>query len=225
MINFCKVYFQNLRTAGRVMVVIALAGLGMLLGWGQLAGPSALAAGSSTPLPPVTAATATPPHPSTPTATPPPLTATATLTPAGQLTLLRPLLPKDGCSGDQDIHFEWQWSGPFDPLQQGFELRVWREGEPPLGAHDAALDNKNGRVKALPQNIYSLDLNISGAAGVRYRSGDYWWTILLVKIAPTYQEIGIQASPGLLCLAVSNHKKGGGRDSGGGGDGGGPINP
>lgn len=216
MVKLFKDYLQNLSKAGRVVGVVALAGLGMLLGWGQLAGPPALAAGSS----PITVATATPSRLSTPTITPPPLTATATLTPAGQLTLLKPLLPKDGCSGNQDIHFEWQWSGPFDPLQQGFELRVWREGEPPLGAHDAALDNKSGRVKALPQHIYSLDLNISGAAGVRNRSGDYLWTVLLVKIAPTYQETGIQAPLGLLCLAISNDKRGGGRD---GGDG--SINP
>lgn len=220
MTNLFGVFRQELREVGRMIAVVGLTSLGLLLGWGQLA----LAAGSATPPPPTMSATLTLSRPFTLTATPPPLTATATLTPTGQLTLLRPLLPKDGCSGDQDIHFEWEWSGPFNPLEQGFELRVWRDGEPSLGAHDAVLDNKSGRVRAITQNIYSLDINISGAAGVRNRTGDYWWTILLVKIAPTYQETGIQALPGRLCLALSNDKKDRGEGDSGRNDNG-PINP
>jgi hypothetical protein len=55
---------------------------------------------------------------------------------ASQWTLFKPLL-KNGCYGNQDIPFEWQWNGPFDPAHQGFEAWIWREGEPPLGAHDA----------------------------------------------------------------------------------------
>jgi len=126
--------------------------------------------------------------------------------------LFKPFLPpKDRCYGDEEIHFEWQWFGPFDPTRQGFEVCVWREGEPQAGAHNAIEDNKNGRVKkALDQNIYSLDINISGTAGVKNRSGDYLWTVSLVEIEPAYKPLGIQAMPSRhLCFAAHSGESSG----------------
>jgi hypothetical protein len=86
-------------------------------------------------------------------------------------------------------------------------------------------DNKNGQVKALGQNTYSLEINISGAAGVKGRGGEYWWTVSLVEIEPAYQPLNIQATPEHLCFAVSGGKSSGGDSGSGGGDSGGPINP
>ncbi len=176
-----------------------------------------------TPVPATTAPTATP-LPPTATTTATSFPATVTPVPTGQFTLLKPLL-KDGCYGNPPINFEWQWTDLFDPARQGFEIRVWRDGEPPLGAHDAVLDNKNGQVKALGQNTYSLEINISGAAGVKGRSGEYWWTVSLVEIEPAYQPLNIQATPEHLCFAVSGGDSGGDGGGGGGGGSGGPINP
>jgi esterase/lipase superfamily enzyme len=95
--------------------------------------------------------------------------------------------------------FTWQWNGPL-PANQGFEVRVWREGETPQGVHNAVLDNKERRIKALGQNRYSLTVDIRRAPGVR-GPGNYLWTVLLVQIEPNYQELGIQAEPVALVKA------------------------
>jgi hypothetical protein len=112
--------------------------------------------------------------------------------------------------------FEWRWSGPTG-ADQGFEVRVWRDGEPPAGVHNAAEDNQNGNVVALGNSTYRLNVDISDAYGVRARSGEYLWTVVLVQISPEYRDLGTQAPPGRLRLEL-----GGGGDDGGG-DGG--LNP
>lgn len=136
--------------------------------------------------------------------------------PAGQLTLLTPNSLDEPSFGP--TQFEWQWSSPLAE-NQGFEVRVWREGEPPAGAHDAVLDNKNGTVQALGNNRYRLNVDISEAFGVKGRGGDYNWTVVLVQIEPEYQDLGIQAPTGQLRYAAPGG--GGGGDGGGGGGGGG----
>jgi serine/threonine-protein kinase len=90
--------------------------------------------------------------------------------------------------------FEWQWTGPL-PDNQGFEIRVWKDGETPAGVHDAVADNKNGRIHALGDGIYRLTTDITETPGVQARRGVYNWTVILVQIAPEYKELGIQASP------------------------------
>ncbi|GAB4548345.1 MAG: hypothetical protein Kow0063_43290 [Anaerolineae bacterium] len=136
-----------------------------------------------------------------PTATPVPAS------PAGQFTLLKPTL-EEPTYGLTD--FEWQWDGPVGP-DQGFEVRVWREGEPPAGVHNAVEDNLNGRVAPLGGNTYRLTVDIRNAAGVQGRGGEYWWTVLLVQVSPEYKDLGKQATPGRLRF-----------EAGGGGDDGGP---
>jgi hypothetical protein len=114
--------------------------------------------------------------------------------------------------------FEWQWAGGLSP-DQGFEVRVWREGEPPAGAHDAVIDNKNGQVQALGNNTYRLSINIKDAFGVKGRGGEYLWTVVLIQVAPEYRDLGIQAPPARLRFEAPGGG-GGGKDGGGSGGGG-----
>jgi hypothetical protein len=132
---------------------------------------------------------------------------------AGQLTLLKPASLENPSYGPTE--FEWQWNGPLG-ADQGFEVRVWREGEPPAGVHNAVEDNKNGKVVALGNNTYRLSVDIRDAAGVQGRSGEYLWTVVLVQISPDYKDLGKQATPGRL-----RFEAGGGGDEGG--SGGAPI--
>lgn len=149
-----------------------------------------------------------------PTATPTPVI------PAGQITLLKPVSLNEPSYGQTE--FEWQWSGPIQP-DQGFEVRVWREGEPPAGVHNAIEDNLKGNVVALGNNTYRLVVNIRDAYGVKGRSGEYRWTVVLVQISPEYKDLGIQAPAGRLRFEAGGGSGGGGRDGGGGGGDGGSI--
>jgi serine/threonine protein kinase len=168
--------------------------------------PTATATTPATPTPAATATAASKPA-AVPTAT------KAPPAPVGQITLLKPLSLDQPSFGMTE--FEWQWGAPLEP-GQGFEVRVWREGEPPAGAHDAVLDNKNGLIQSLGNNTYRLNVNIKDAFGVKSRSGEYLWTVVLVQISPEYKDLGIQAPPAHLRFEAGG--KGGG--GGGGGDGG-----
>jgi hypothetical protein len=185
------------------------------------------------PVPPTQTSSPTSTSNSVPTVTPalststPGLTPTASATstpttslPAGTFVLLKPLDPTQSSFGPVD--FEWQWTGPV-PLGYGFEVRVWREGEPVVGAHDAVLDNQNGNVKSVGENKYALNTNIKDAAGVENRAGEYLWTVALVQISPAYADLGQQASPARLRFEVAGGGGGGGGGSGGGGGGGGGV--
>jgi serine/threonine protein kinase len=165
--------------------------------------PTATATVRSTPL----AATPTTKAPAAPTAT------KALPPPAGQITLLKPVSLDQPSFGMTE--FEWQWGGELRP-DQGFEVRVWREGEPPAGAHDAVLDNKNGQVQALGNNTFRLNINIKDAFGVKGRRGEYLWTIVLIQVSPEYKDLGIQAPPARLRF----EPPGGGGDGSGGSGGG-----
>lgn len=146
-------------------------------------------------------ATTPPPTPTTETAslvaTAPPLpTATVAPTlPEGQFILLNPASVDDPTFGL--TRFEWQWTTPLT-ANQGFEVRVWREGAPAYGVHNAVLDNQNGTIEALGNNTYRLVADISQAEGVKNQRGEYYWTVMLVQIEPEYRELGIQAEPGRL---------------------------
>jgi hypothetical protein len=113
--------------------------------------------------------------------------------------------------------FEWQWTGAV-PAGFGFEVRVWLEGEFPAGAHNAVLDNENGLIESLGNNHYRLTIDISDAAGVRGRSGEYLWTVALVQISPDYVDMGQQAAPAQLRFDMPGGG-GGGSDGGSGGGG------
>ncbi len=209
--------------------------------------PIALAPPTPTPspteTPPSDTPTATPtspPHTPTPTDTPtrPPATATPTTVssgstappialptptvPTGKFTLLTPISLEQPTFGLTE--FEWRWSSPL-PADQGFEVRIWRDGEPPTGVHNAVLDNKNGTIEALGNNRYRLVADITDAFGVKGRGGEYNWTVAVVQIEPVYQDLGIQAPPARLRFDVPGGGGGGGDDGDGGGGGGGGINP
>ena len=113
--------------------------------------------------------------------------------------------------------FEWRFVGQLPP-GYGFEVRVWREGEPPAGAHNAVMDNRNGNVKNIGTDRYRLSIDIRQAAGVRGRSDIYLWTVALVQIDPGYVDLGQQANPAQLRFEAGGT---GGDDNDDGGGGGG----
>ena len=179
--------------------------------------PSPIASATNTPTPaPTPTATAVP-------ATKPPPTKTATreetvaeAIPDSEdtLLLLQPLPPDDPefTASYGPTVFEWTYDGPLAD-DQGFEVRVWQEGEPPAGAHNAVEDNRNGGVTSPSPNTYQVNIDISDVPGVRGRTGDYLWTVLLIEIDPEYKELSLQATPGQLRYEAP----GGGHEDGGGG--------
>jgi serine/threonine-protein kinase len=172
-----------------------------------------------TPIIVVVTATATPsptPTPSpSPTSTPTvTVTPTSTATPnplQGTFVLLNPSSLEKPSYGPTE--FEWQWDGTLPP-GFGFEVRVWREGAPPVGAHNAVLDNQAGRIERIGENRYRIKLDIRDAAGVRGRTGIYLWTVALVQISPTYAAPGLQAEPTRLRFESGGNNDGG-KDGGG----------
>jgi tetratricopeptide (TPR) repeat protein len=178
-------------------------------------------ANTPTPRPPTATPTATPTFTRASIVVPPtsssgsPATSTPSIaSPSGTLTLLAPLSLDEPSYGSTT--FQWQWSGSL-PADYGFEVRMWKEGAPPAGVHNAVLDNQNGNVKSLGNNIYQLQTDIKDAAGVKGNSGLYQWTVALVKISPKYRDLGIQAPPAQIRFAAPGASGG----SGGGGSGGG----
>jgi hypothetical protein len=131
----------------------------------------------------------------------------------GEFVLLKPASFEQPSFGLTE--FEWRWTAPI-PQDQGFEVRVWLDGETPAGVHDAVADNQNGRIKALGDGMYQLTTDITETPGVRNRRGEYNWTVVLVQISPAYKDLGIQASPGRFRFEPIQ--------SGGGGDGSGQNN-
>lgn len=161
--------------------------------------PAPVATPTFTPLPPTFTPTLTPTLAVAVLSPPPATLPLDTPTPAipnGKLTLLGPMSLEEPSYGPTD--FEWQWTGQEIPAGFGFEVRVWREGEPPVGAHDAVLDNQHGHVEQIDANKYHLNINIQDAFGVRKRTGQYLWTVALVRISPNYADLGQQAEPAHL---------------------------
>ena len=169
---------------------------------------------TATPLPPTATPSATPTE--TATATPLPPTATAIIQPTattglpvGTFELLSPLSLDEPTYGPTD--FEWAWAGTLPP-EMGFEIRAWRDGEPPAGVHDALLDNQAGRVEQIGPNRYRLQTDISRAAGVRGIGGEYWWTVVLIQVSPSYLDLGQQADPARLRYEAPGSSDGGGNN-------------
>jgi hypothetical protein len=147
-------------------------------------------------------------QPSAPTAT------NAPAPPSGEITLIKPVSLDNPSFGMTE--FVWRWSGPI-AADQGFEIRVWREGEPPAGVHNAVEDNQKGVVASLGNNTYRLNADIRDSFGVKGRTGEYWWTVALVQISPEYKDLGVQANPGRLRFEAGGSSGGGGDGGGGGG--------
>ena len=140
--------------------------------------------------------------------------------PDGEFVLLNPISLDEPSYGPTD--FEWEWGGPVPP-DFGFEVRVWREDEPPAGVHDAVLDNQQGRIEQIGENRYRLSTNIRQAFGVQGRTGEYLWTVALVQISPQYADLGQQAEPAHLRFEAGGGSSSSGGDNGSnaGGSGGG----
>ena len=159
--------------------------------------------------------TATPALPESPTTThlvgSPTKPPTPTLLP-DEFVLLQPASLEEPSYGI--TKFEWQWLAPLAE-NQGFEVRVWQDGEPPAGVHDALLDNKEGTVQALGNHTYRLIADISEAPGVRQRRGEYNWTVVLIQLEPEYKDLGVQASPGRLRFEPPGGSSSGGKKGGG----------
>jgi serine/threonine-protein kinase len=167
---------------------------------------------TNTPLPPTSTST---PVPTLPVESLPATLTPTPAIPAGIVTLLKPLSLEEPSYGPTD--FEWQWTGEQIPAEFGFEVRVWREGEAPAGAHDAVQDNQQGRVERIGPNTYRLNVNIRDAFGVRGRTSQYLWTVALVRISPNYADLGRQAEPAYLRFEAGGKSSGGNKDSGSGG--------
>jgi serine/threonine-protein kinase len=172
---------------------------------------------TNTPIPATVTPTSTPVIPTTapiptPTITPIP---TPTL-PTGTFTLLSPLSLEEPSYGLTD--FEWEWVGSLPP-EFGFEVRVWREGEFPAGVHNAIEDNQSGQIERIGENRYRLHVNIQNAAGVNGRRGEYWWTVALVQIRPTYIDLEQQAQPARLRFEPVGGRSGSNNDGDSQGDG------
>ncbi len=139
--------------------------------------------------------------------------------PAGTFTLLNPSDLDPLVYAYQLVNFEWEWVGVVPP-ELGFEVRVWREGEPQAGAHNAVLDNTEGQIEPIGENRYRLAIDITEAAGVRSRPGEYWWTVALVQVSPEYVDLDQPAEPALLHFVIPGGSGGDdGGSSGGGGTG------
>ena len=152
--------------------------------------------------------------PATPTVSP---TATPSL-PIGTFTLLNPISLDEPSYGL--TNFEWEWNDAV-PSDLGFEVRVWREGEPFAGAHDAVIDNQQGRIEQIGENTYRLTIDITRAVGVRERTGEYLWTVALVQISPEYADLGLLADPGRLRFEAPGGSAGNTTNNGGGSSSGG----
>jgi hypothetical protein len=167
-----------------------------------------------TPIPP-------PPPTSTPTPAPVPTEGPISTQPiAGEFVLTKPV--SGATVSGPAVEFEWRWTGQLEK-NQGFEVRLWQDNEPPQGVHDAVEDNINGTVKALGNNTYSLVVgNLVQATPVANRCGAYNWTVLLVQIKE-YGALGPQATPSRFILKLPGcpDTGGGGGSSPSGGGGGG----
>ncbi len=104
------------------------------------------------------------------------------------------------------------------PPDYGFEVRVWREGEPPAGVHNAVLDNRAGVIEQIGQNHYRLRSEIGQAAGVKGRTGEYLWSVGVVQIEPDYADLGSAywATPARLRFEAGGSSSSSGDDNGNG---------
>jgi hypothetical protein len=148
--------------------------------------PTATPVVSATALPrstvtPRPTATAAKPAKTAATASPRPQPTRASGSPAPAL-----LDPPEGASASGMTRFSWSWSGPALEPTQGFEVRMWREGQP---EHYGA---------AAPVANTAADIDVSGTYAVQQGgSGNYFWTVALVQRDP-YKRLGPEAPPRVI---------------------------
>ena len=100
--------------------------------------------------------------------------------------------PQDGITAEGGILFTWKWTGPVLAANQGFEVRIWKQGQPD---HYGAAE---------PVRTTNANIDVRGAYGVRTGgSGDFFWTVAIVQLNP-YQRIGPEAPPRRLVIHVKD---------------------
>jgi len=114
-------------------------------------------------------------------------TATASVTPTAtpRLDQLAPTLdsPANNSAASGRTTFRWSWNGPALAANQGFEVRVWKDGQ---ADHFGAAE---------PVRTTSALIDLNQAAGVRQGgAGTYLWTVAVVQLNP-YKRIGKEATP------------------------------
>ena len=95
------------------------------------------------------------------------------------------------------VSFRWGFNAPL-PDGCGFEVRIWRDGNIPAGVHDAVADNRNGVIKVVGPSEYELDVPFLNNLPAVTGSGNYWWTVALVEVKPSYRDFGRQATPSVF---------------------------
>ncbi len=112
-----------------------------------------------------------------------------------------PLLvsPNNNASVSGRATFTWQWNGQPLEANQGFEVRIWRNGQPD---HYGA---------ASPVRANQVEIDVLGAYGVAGAPGNYLWTVAIVQLDP-YQRIGPEAPARELRVEAPG---GGGENPGG----------
>lgn len=128
------------------------------------------------------------PLPTSTLAAVPTATITATVSPTPRLDQVVPTLqsPANNSSANGRATFRWAWNGPTLAANQGFEVRIWKEGQ---ADHFGAAE---------PVRVTSALIDLNQAAGVRQGGvGTYLWTVAVVQLSP-YKRIGKEASPRTL---------------------------
>jgi hypothetical protein len=113
-----------------------------------------------------------------------------TVTPGafGSIPAPRLATPPDGelATANQSVTFTWDWDGR-PGANQGFEVRIWREGAADHpGAGPVLTQSSGGR--------WQQAIQVAGAEGVKGQDGAYLWTVALVQASP-YRRIGPEGTP------------------------------
>jgi hypothetical protein len=103
----------------------------------------------------------------------------------------------------REIVFKWEWPGEL-PDFLGFEIMVWLKDDKPIGAHDAKQLKIYLAEHPPNNNQYTYPLRLEGASGVTTTSGDYLWTVAIVRLEPAYVPLDIMAEPRPISLVVSD---------------------
>ncbi|MGB3221105.1 MAG: hypothetical protein WBD79_27190, partial [Anaerolineae bacterium] len=100
------------------------------------------------------------------------------------------IAPANNLVTNGEVTFAWNWAGPPLAANQGFEIRVWREGQPD---HYGA---------SSPVTTNSTTVGLAGSYGVQQGgSGRYFWTVAVVQLNP-YRRIGPEASARVLMVEL-----------------------
>jgi serine/threonine protein kinase len=113
-----------------------------------------------------------------------------------------PIEPLNTTISVNELTFKWGFSGVL-PSECGFEVRLWREGQLPLGVHDAVASKQNGSLRLVAPSTYQLSVLYSHSLpSVQGQSGDYYWSISIVEIAPVYRDLGQEQEVGRFRLEL-----------------------